>query len=104
MPYTKEQLENNEYFQNLKLDNIREYEEERQLSIAEFEASSSLDDNNQVMRLNNIPTAPIQSYENPETGAADNSPTTWVKLSRKQTKLVRGEKLNEIINREFEEL
>ena len=56
MPYTKEQLENNEYFQNLKLENIREYEEERQLSIAEFEASSSLDDNNQVMRLNNIPT------------------------------------------------
>ena len=54
MPYTKEQLENNEYFQNLKLENIREYEEERQLSIAEFEASSSLDDNNQVMRLNNM--------------------------------------------------
>ena len=104
MPYTKEQLENNEYFQSLKLEAVREYETERQRSVAEFQASAGSDDNNQVMRLGNIPTAPIQSYENPETGAADNSPSTWVKLSRKQTKLVRGDKLNEILNREFEEL
>ena len=35
---------------------------------------------------------------------ADNSPDGWVKLSRKQMKLRRGDKLNEIINRQFEEL
>ena len=104
MPYTKEQLENNEYFQNLKLENVRECENERQRAVAEFQASSSLEDNNHLMRLGNIPTAPIQSYENPETGAADNSPTTWVKLSRAQTKYKRGDELNEVVNREFEEL
>ena len=35
MPYTKEQLENNEYFQSLKLEASREYEEERARAIAE---------------------------------------------------------------------
>ncbi len=104
MPYTKEQLLNNEYFQNLKLENIREYENERQRTIAEFQASSSLDDNNQIMRAGNHPRGAIQSYENPETGKADDSPSTWVKLSRKQTKYVRGDKLNEVVARQFEEL
>ena len=56
------------------------------------------------MRLTADPTSPIQSYENPDTGDADNSPDGWVKLSRKQMKLRRGNKLNEIVNREFEEL
>ena len=103
MPYTKEQLENNEYYQNLKLEAVREYEDERQRAIAEFEASSSLNDNNHIMRLAG-PNGPIQSYENPETGGADNSPHSWVKLSRAQTKYKRGDELNEVINREFEEL
>ena len=102
MPYTKEQLENNEYYQNLKLEAVREYESERQRAIAEFEASSSLDDNNHIMR--SAGTGPIQSYENPETGGADNSPHSWVKLSRAQVLYKRGDALNEVINREFEEL
>ena len=49
-------------------------------------------------------TGPIQSYENPETGGADNSPHSWVKLSRAQVLYKRGDALNEVINREFEEL
>jgi len=104
MPYTKEQLENNEYFQSMKLEKIREYQNERSLKIAEFAASSSMDDNNQVMRAGGHPQGAIQSYENPETGAADDSPTTWIKLSRKQTKYRRGDRLYEVIDREFEEL
>ena len=104
MPYTEEQLEQNEYYQNLKLEASREYKEERERRVAEFAASASLDDNNQLLRLTADPTSPIQSYENPDTGEADNSPDGWVKLSRKQMKLRRGDKLNEIINREFEEL
>ena len=63
MPYTKEQLENNEYFQSLRLEASREYEEERARTIAEFSVSSSMEDNNQLLRQG--PGGPIISYENP---------------------------------------
>ncbi|MGB0884439.1 MAG: DUF262 domain-containing protein, partial [Flavobacteriales bacterium] len=44
----------------------REYEEERARTIAEFSVSSSMEDNNQLLRQG--PGGPIISYENPETG------------------------------------
>ena len=102
MPYTKEQLENNEYFQNLKLQASKEYEEEKARMTAEFAASSSFDDNNQLLRQG--PGGPIISFEDPETGTAQDDPTGWIKIDRKQPKYKRGEKLDEIINRNFSEL
>jgi hypothetical protein len=102
MPYTKEQLENNEYFQNLKLEASKDYEEEKARTIAEFAASSSLDDNNQLLRQG--PGGPILSYENPETGEAQDDPSTWIKIDRKQPKLKRGDSLDEIVDRNFSEL
>jgi len=102
MPYTKEQLENNEYFQNLKLEASREYEEEKARMVAEFAASSSLDNNNQVLRQG--PGGPILSYENPATGEAQDDPSSWIKIDRKQPKLKRGDGLDEIIDRNFSEL
>mgnify|MGYP003117674122 CR=1 FL=1 len=65
MPYTKEQLENNEYFQKLKLEANREYEDERSRVLQEFEANSSTETNEKVLRTG--PNGPILSYENPET-------------------------------------
>jgi len=102
MPYTKEQLQNNEYFQNLKLEASKDYEEEKARTIAEFAASSSLDDNNQLLRQG--PGGPILSYENPETGEAQDDPSTWIKIDRKQPKLKRGDSLDEIVDRNFSEL
>jgi len=102
MPYTKEQLENNEYFQSLRLEASREYEEERARTIAEFSVSSSMEDNNQLLRQG--PGGPIISYENPETGTALDDPTSWVKINRKQPKYKRGDDLDEVINRNFTEL
>ena len=102
MPYTKEQLQNNEYFQNLKLEASREYEQEKSRMVAEFAASSSLDNNNQLLRQG--PGGPILSYENPETGAAQDDPTGWIKIDRNQPKYKRGDELDEVINRNFSEL
>tara|TARA_R100000008_G_scaffold79938_1_gene61991 strand:+ start:6195 stop:6506 length:312 start_codon:yes stop_codon:yes gene_type:complete len=102
MPYTKEQLANNEYFQNLKLQASKEYEEEKARMTAEFAASSSLDDNNQLLRQG--PGGPILSYEDPETGNAQDDPTGWIKIDRKQPKLKRGDGLEEVIDRNFNEL
>ena len=102
MPYTKEQLENNEYFQSLKLEAPREYEEERARAIAEFSVSSSMENNNQLLRQGI--NGPILSYENPETGTALDDPTSWVKIDRKQPKYKRGDELDEVLNRNFTEL
>tara|TARA_R100000353_G_scaffold111591_2_gene80003 strand:+ start:8845 stop:9156 length:312 start_codon:yes stop_codon:yes gene_type:complete len=102
MPYTKEQLENNEYFQSLKLEASREYEEERARAIAEFSVSSSMENNNQLLRQGI--NGPILSYENPETGTALDDPTSWVKIDRKQPKYKRGDELDEVLNRNFTEL
>ena len=102
MPYTKEQLGNNEYFQSLKLEASREYEEERARAIAEFSVSSSMENNNQLLRQGI--NGPILSYENPETGTALDDPTSWVKIDRKQPKYKRGDELDEVLNRNFTEL
>ena len=102
MPYTKEQLQNNEYFQNLKLEASREYEEEKSRMVAEFAASSSLDNNNQLLRQGT--DGPILSYEDPETSTAQDDPSSWIKIERKQPKYKRGDALDEVINRNFSEL
>ena len=102
MPYTKEQLENNEYFQNLRLQASKEYEEEKSRLVAEFAASSSLDNNNQLLRQG--PDGPIISFEDSETGTAQDDPTSWIKIDRKQPKYKRGDALDEVINRNFSEL
>lgn len=102
MPYTKEQLENNEYFQNLRLQASKEYEEEKSRLVAEFAASSSLDNNNQLLRQGL--DGPIMSFEDPETGTAQDDPTGWIKIDRKQPKYKRGDALDEVINRNFSEL
>lgn len=106
MPYTKEQLLNNEYYQNLKLEAEREYEENRNAILAEFEYSSSMDGgmNSKIPRLNSNPNSPIQSFENPATGKAPDDPTNWVTLSRKQIEYKRGDGLGEVLNREFSDL
>ena len=102
MPYTKEQLQNNEYFQNLKLEASKDYEAEKERMVAEFAASSSLDNNNQLLRQG--PSGPILSYEDPETGTAQDDPSGWIKIERKQPKYKRGDELDEVINRNFSEL
>tara|TARA_R100000005_G_C4992471_1_gene199676 strand:+ start:459 stop:776 length:318 start_codon:yes stop_codon:yes gene_type:complete len=104
MPYTEEQLQNNEYFQNLKLEAKREYEDEFNDALNSFAVSSSMDGNMQLLRAGNHPQGAIQSYEDPETGSAQDHPNTWVRISRKQDKLKRGEALAEIIDRDFLEL
>lgn len=106
MPYTKEQLENNEYYQNLKLEAEREYEDNRNAVLAEFEFSSSLESaeiNKNVTRLAG-PNSPIQSFENPATGKPTDDPTNWVTLRREQIEYKRNDGLNEVIDREFTEL
>tara|TARA_B100001564_G_C20659411_1_gene680832 strand:+ start:2092 stop:2409 length:318 start_codon:yes stop_codon:yes gene_type:complete len=105
MPYTKEQLENNEYYQNLKLEAEREYEENRTALLAEFQFSSSMDDgmNSKIPRLAG-PRSPIQSFENPATGRAPDDPTNWITIKRDTPEFKRGDGLNEVLNREFTDL
>ena len=106
MPYTEEQLQNNEYYQNLKLEAQREYEDEFNDALNSFNVSSSMenDSNNQLLRAGGHPRGAIQSYEDPETGSAQDHPNTWIKISRKQDKLKRGEALAEVLDRDFLEL
>ena len=101
MPYTKEQLENNEYFQKLKLEANREYEDERSRVLQEFEANSSTETNEKVLRTG--PNGPILSYENPKTNTGYDDPSGWVTVSRKQPLYKRGDELNDIIDRDFKE-
>ena len=99
MPYTKEQLENNEYFQNLKLEANREYEDERNRVLLEFQASASMETNTQVLRTG--PGGPILSYENPETNTDMMTHQVGITVSRKQPLYKRGDELNEVIDRNF---
>tara|TARA_B100000287_G_scaffold426226_1_gene473790 strand:+ start:2910 stop:3227 length:318 start_codon:yes stop_codon:yes gene_type:complete len=105
MPYTKEQLENNEYYQNLKLEAEREYEENKNALLAEFEFSSSMDGgmNSKIPRLAG-PRSPIQSFENPATGQPSDDPTNWITIKRDTPQFKRGDGLNEVLNREFTDL
>jgi len=104
MPYTKEQLLNNEFYQNMKLEAIREYEEERSSLLVEFQASASMENpNSQITRIAG-PGSPIQSFENPTTGKPIDDPTNWVTISRKRAQYKRGDGLAEVIKRDFTEL
>lgn len=105
MPYTKEQLQNNEYYQSLKLEAEREYEENKDALLAEFQYSSSMEEgmNSKVTRLAG-PNSPIQSFENPATGKPVDDPSNWITLKRPQTEYKRGEGLNEVLNRDFTDL
>ena len=84
MPYTKEELENNEFYQAIANSARDEYEAEKQFRLDNFNASGSQPGNNLLIRKEN---GAIVSYEDPETGQAFNDPSGWVKLEREVIKL-----------------
>ena len=100
MPYTKEELENNEFYQAIANSAKDEYEAEKQFRLDNFNASGSQPGNNLLIRKEN---GAIVSYEDPETGQAFNDPSGWVKLEREVTKLKRGSTLDDLIDRQFSE-
>ena len=100
MPYTKEELENNEFYQAIANSARDEYEAEKQFRLDNFNASGSQPGNNLLIRKEN---GAIVSYEDPETGQAFNDPSGWVKLEREVIKLKRGSTLDDLIDRQFSE-
>ena len=100
MPYTKEELENNEFYQALANSAKDEYEAEKQFRLDNFNASGSQPGNNLLIRKEN---GAIVSYEDPETGQAFNDPSGWVKIEREVMKLKRGSTLDDLIDRNFSE-
>jgi len=100
MPYTKEELENNEFYQAIANSARDEYEAEKQFRLDNFNASGSQPGNNLLIRKEN---GAIVSYEDPETGQAFNDPSGWVKLEREVMKLKRGSTLDDLIDRQFSE-
>lgn len=100
MPYTKEELENNEFYQAIANSARDEYEAEKQFRLDNFNASGSQPGNNLLIRKEN---GAIVSYEDPETGQAFNDPSGWVKLEREVIKLKKGSTLDDLIDRQFSE-
>lgn len=100
MPYTKEELENNEFYQAIANSAKDEYEAEKQFRLDNFNASGSQPGNNLLIRKEN---GAIVSYEDPETGQAFNDPSGWVKLEREVIKLKKGSTLDDLIDRQFSE-
>lgn len=100
MPYTKEELENNEFYQAIANSARDEYEAEKQFRLDNFNASGSQPGNNLLIRKEN---GAIVSYEDPETGQAFNDPSGWIKLEREVIKLKRGSTLDDLIDRQFSE-
>ena len=54
MPYTKEELENNEFYQALSNSARDEYEAEKQYRLDNFNASGSQPGNNLLIRRENV--------------------------------------------------
>ena len=100
MPYTKEELENNEFYQAIANSARDAYEAEKQFRLDNFNASGSQPGNNLLIRKEN---GAIVSYEDPETGQAFNDPSGWVKIEREVMKLKRGSTLDDLIDRQFSE-
>ena len=68
MPYTQEELQQLEFYQNLIDEDEQRYLQNRQVYIARFEASGSADDGSQTVRDDE---GNILVFESPYTGQLD---------------------------------
>ena len=102
MPYTKEELQELEFYQNLIAEDEQRYINNRQILEARFEASGSADDGTQTIRDDN---GHILVYENVYNGQLD-PPSEFNKMvaDMNSEHLKNDISINELINREFREL
>ena len=102
MPYTKEELQELEFYQNLKDEDEQRYIQKRQLLITRFEASGSADMGTQTVRDDD---GNILVFENPYNGQLDPpDDSNKIVADMNSEQLKNNLSINELINREFREL
>tara|TARA_B100001778_G_scaffold179789_1_gene147829 strand:- start:11037 stop:11345 length:309 start_codon:yes stop_codon:yes gene_type:complete len=102
MPYTKEELQELEFYQNLKNEDEQRYINNRDILEARFKASGSADDGTQTIRDED---GNILVFENPFNGQLDPpDENNKIVADMNSEQLKNNLSINELINREFREL
>ncbi len=103
MPYTQEELESLEYYQNLIDIDEQQYLQAKAALLAQSATSGSADDG---ALLSRDETGAILLFENPYTNALVEDPSSKVIHSTlvKLLNTTESNTINEILDREFEEL
>ena len=100
MPYTKEELDSNEYYQDIISANRRAYDEQVEREFVAMRATGS--------RANSTPTlrnedGSIILYEDPDEGGGLNRPNQYVEVEMKQP-TIRKKLLDSVVDRAITEL
>ena len=101
MPYTKEELKDLAFYQNLANADEQEYLIEKELMMTKIQISGSAYDGGLVARNK---AGVIQSIENPYTGELNEDASTVLFVPRIVDQLKDTDEINGIIDRELREL
>ena len=101
MPYTQEELQELEFYQNLIDEDEQRYLQNRQIYIARFQASGSADDGSQTVRDDD---GNILVFESPYTGELDPPDHSNKMVADMNTDNLKNDiSINDVINRQFRE-
>ena len=101
MPYSKEELKELPFYQNLVDGDEQAYLERREMAQLEMSISGSSYDGNLITRDEN---GTILLFENPYTGKLYEDETTELFVSKIVDQLKDDDSINEVIDRQFREL
>tara|TARA_B100000902_G_scaffold24744_1_gene29793 strand:+ start:12998 stop:13306 length:309 start_codon:yes stop_codon:yes gene_type:complete len=102
MPYTQEELQKNEYYQNLINEDEQRYEQQRALYQTAFLDSGGENDGSLLVRDKDNT---ILLFENPYTGELyEDETTSYVKTVEVEQFKINEDILDEVINRNITEL
>lgn len=101
MPYTIQELQNNEYFQKLENIEYEEYQDRQQNDRDRLMVSGSNSNGSMELRDKN---GVFISYENPLTGLGQEGPWQELVVSNRTINIKTGEILDLIIDRKIKEL
>ena len=101
MPYTQEELQELEFYQNLIDEDEQRYLQNRQIYIARFQASGSADDGSQTVRDDD---GNILVFESPYTGELYPPDHSNKMVANMNTDNLKNDiSINDVINRQFRE-
>tara|TARA_Y100000310_G_C20439324_1_gene695289 strand:- start:152 stop:460 length:309 start_codon:yes stop_codon:yes gene_type:complete len=102
MPYTQEELQHLDFYQNLINKEEQDYLNRRDLLLLQSAMSGSGDDGNMVLRNEE---GSVLVFENPYTGEMyDQDPSNKLIINLKTENLTNDATINEILDRQIEEL
>ena len=101
MPYTPEELQELEWYQNLLSEDEQQYSVRREYLLGQTDISGSAYDGSLMARDS---SNTILLFENPYTNVLREDPSTMIVFETEVNGLRKDEGINDIIDRDFEEL